>query len=185
MEGKEPRPVRIEWRPGITLTEYAAKWVDMAPHIDALTAYASGAATIVEFGVRGGVSTWAMLKGLPPSGRIVSVDIDEDVYRMVPPWVLEDERLDVVIGDDLVVDLPATAGLVVIDSGHEYQQTLDELERAVTLGPEMILLHDYLYAETPGVRQAVDEFTAANPIGWRLATVHPSQWGLAVLESNL
>lgn len=177
--GEEPRPVRIEWRPGMTLTEYAARWVDMFPHIDALTGYAREALIVVEFGVRGGVSTWAMLKGLPAGGRIVSVDNDEDVLRMAPPWVLEDERLDVIIGDDLAVELPQHADLVVIDSGHEYQQTLDELRRADSLDPARIVLHDYLYAETPGVRKAVDEWVATT--SWPLVTVHPSPWGLAVL----
>lgn len=181
--GEEPRPVRIEWRPGMSLTEYAARWVDMAPHIDALTEYAKDARTIVEFGMRGGVSTWALLRGLPEDGRIVSVDIDEDVYRMTPPWVLEDPRLTVIIGNDLEVDLPDHASLVVIDSGHEHQQTLDELARAETLSPIRIVLHDYLYAETPGVRTAVDHYTANGDYDVRrLATVHPSQWGLAVLE---
>lgn len=185
--GEEPRPVRIEWRPGMSLTEYAARWVDMMPHIDALTEYAKGARTIVEFGMRGGVSTWALLRGLPEDGRIVSVDIDEDVFRMTPPWVLEDPRLEVVIGDDLSREvakrLPLKADLVVIDSGHEYRQTLDEIGYAGRLAPDgRIVLHDYLYAETPGVRQAVDEYTSHNAQYVRLATVHPSQWGLAVLE---
>lgn len=196
--GEEPRPVRVEWRPGMSLTEYAARWVDMMPHIDALTEYAKGARTIVEFGVRGGVSTWALLRGLPEDGRIVSVDIDEDVFRMTPPWVLDDPRLELVIGDDLEVPLPDFADLVVIDSGHEYQQTLTELDRASEMSPERIVLHDYLYAETPGVRLAVDRFVVPRsrrgdggpemiPItafGWHIATVHPSQWGLAVLERD-
>ena len=177
--GEEPRPVRIEWRPGMSLTEYAARWVDMMPHIDALTEYAREARTVVEFGVRGGVSTWALLRGLPEDGRLVSVDIDEDVFRMTPPWVLEDPRLTVVIGDARDASLP-DADLVVIDSGHEYQETVSELMVAAKLHPSRILLHDYLYAETPGVRQAVDELTGLGR--WRLATVHPSQWGLAVLE---
>lgn len=182
MEGKEPRPVRIEWRPGITLTEYAAKWVDMFPHIDALTGYAREAKTILELGVRGGVSTWALLKGLSGDGRLIGVDNDPDVMEMMPPWVRDDARLELIIGDDLAVELPAQrVGLVMIDSGHEYEQTLHELDLAASLSPYRILLHDYLYAETPGVRQAVDEFTARGR--YRLATVHPSQWGLAVLEA--
>jgi hypothetical protein len=178
--GEPPRPVRIEWRPGITLTEYAAKWVDMAPHIDMLTEYASEAHTIVEFGVRGGVSTWAMLKGLPEDGVIYAVDNDPDVLEMTPPWVLEDPRLKLVIGDDLKVDLPKEADLVLIDSGHEYEQTMAELARVKKLHPLTILLHDYLYAETPGVRQAVDTFASLGD--WRIVTVHPSQWGIAELE---
>ncbi len=179
--GEEPRPVRIEWRPGMTLTEYAARWVDMAPHVDALTEYAQYAQTVVELGVRGGVSTWALLRGLVSDGALVGVDNDPDVWQMIPPWVKDDSRLTLVIGDDLVVKLPVKhADLVMIDSGHEYQQTLDELALAAKLTPERIVLHDYLYTETPGVRRAVDEWIGTG--GYYLATVHPSQWGLAVLE---
>jgi predicted O-methyltransferase YrrM len=175
------RPVRIEWRPGMTLTEYAARWVDMAPHIEALKGYAAEAGSIVEFGVRGGVSTWAMLKGLDEDGHIIAVDNDPDVLEMLPPWVRDDPRLELIIGDDLVVELPNRyVGMVVIDSGHEYEQTLAELQRAHRLTEGRIVLHDYLYAETPGVRQAVDEFVAG--FDWAIATVHPSQWGLAVLR---
>ncbi len=179
--GEEPRPVRIEWRPGMTLTEYAARWVDMAPHIDALTAYATDCLTIVELGVRGGVSTWALLNGLPDDGHLVAIDNDPDVLEMLPPWVRDDPRLELVIGDDMTVEMPVDgADLVIIDSGHEYQQTLDEIALVERLNPSTILLHDYLYAETPGVRRAVDRVTAQGD--WRLVTVHPSQWGLAVLE---
>jgi hypothetical protein len=176
------RAVRIEWRPGMSLTEYAARWVDMMPHLGALTRYASEAETVVEFGVRGGVSTWAMLRGFHEgwAGRVFAVDNDPDVLEMMPPWVRDDPRLVLIIGNDLEVDLPKHADLVMIDSGHEYEQTLAELELAASLDPRSILLHDYLYDETPGVRQAVDEFTSRRV--WRLVTVHPSHWGLAVLE---
>lgn len=172
---------RIEWRPGMSLTEYAARWVDMMPHLEALRRYASEAETVLEFGVRGGVSTWAVLKGLPEDGELYAIDNDPDVLEMLPPWVRDDGRLSLVIGNDLTEDLPESADLVMIDSGHEYEQTLAELARVTTLlEPERILLHDYLYDETPGVRQAVDEFTSRRV--WRLVTVHPSHWGLAVLE---
>lgn len=176
-----PRPVRIEWRSGMTLTEYAARWVDMAPHIAALIEYARTAESIVELGIRGGVSTWAMLKGLPPDGRIIGVDNDPDVLEMLPPWVRDDPRLELLIADDLTIEFPNRyVGLVMIDSGHEYEQTLAELELADRLTENRVVLHDYLYAETPGVRQAVDEFTSG--LRWVIETVHPSQWGLAVLR---
>ena len=160
MESKDARPVRIEWREGMSLTEYAARWVDMFPHIDALTHYASQAQTIVEFGVRGGVSTWALLRGLPAGGRVIGVDIDPDILEMVPPWIREDERLELIVGNDLTVDLPTTADLVVIDSGHEYQQTLDELDRAALLEPARIVLHktsQFSPAEVGGCQGAADE----------------------------
>ena len=57
--------------PDITLEEYAASWIDMAPHVGQLRELAKGKDTIVEFGVRGGVSTWAMLDGMDERRRPV------------------------------------------------------------------------------------------------------------------
>ncbi len=81
----------------ITLREYADAWLDMAPHIDQLAGYAKGKRTIVEFGLRGAVSTWAMLSGMPRDGRLIGVDIDPD--PPLPRAVLDDPRLVLVVGD--------------------------------------------------------------------------------------
>jgi hypothetical protein len=43
----------------ISLAEYAAAWLDMEPHIATLTELARHCRTIVEFGLRGAVSTWS------------------------------------------------------------------------------------------------------------------------------
>lgn len=168
--------------PDITLEEYARAWIDMAPHIAELAVYAKGKDTIVEFGLRGAVSTWAMLDAMPEDGRLFGVDIDPGAP--VPPRVAEDPRFIRVVGDSLKVKLPARADLVMIDSSHEFTQTVREIARAAELRPAAILLHDYLYAETPGVARAVDGYVATGYIRdepYRLETVHPSRWGLAVL----
>lgn len=170
--------------PDITLAEYAAAWIDMAPHTEDLFVYAANARTIVEFGLRGGVSTWALLKGLTNDGRLIGVDIDPN--PPLPPAVLRDERFTFVVGDSLTADLPDHTDLVMIDSSHEFTQTVLELVRAAGMKPDRILLHDYLYPETPGVRLAVDGYVALpylpeNLTPYRLETVHPSKWGLAVL----
>lgn len=168
--------------PDITLAEYAAAWIDMAPHVEELKVYARGKRTIVEIGLRGAVSTWAMLDAMPEDGLLVGVDIDPNVP--LPPRVRDDPRFRLRIGDSLEVPLPDRADLVMIDSSHEFAQTVGELRRAASLDPDVILLHDYLYAETPGVRRAVDGYTAPGYIvdePYRLETVHPSKWGLAVL----
>lgn len=166
----------------ITLREYAAAWIDMAPHVGELQVYARGKRTIVEFGLRGGVSTWAMLSAMSDDGVLHGVDIDGTAP--LPPAVRDDPRFRFVVGDSLAVPLPEQADLVMIDSSHEFAQTVCELRRAASLGPEVILLHDYLYPETPGVRRAVDGYVAPGYIQsepYRLDTVHPSRWGLAVL----
>ena len=177
--------------PDITLAEYAKAWIDMEPHIGELAVYARGKKTIVEFGLRGCVSTWAMLDAMDPDGRLFGVDIAPTVP--LPATVRADARFRFVNGDATIYDvlqeqvyagLPRKADLVMIDAGHEFAETVLELVQAARLEPEVILCHDYLYPETPGVRLAIDGYTAKGYLRdepYRLETVHPSKWGLAVL----
>lgn len=167
----------------ITLGEYAAAWIDMAPHIADLAGYAKGKRTIVEFGLRGAVSTWAMLDAMPEDGFYIGVDIDPDAP--LPPRVRNDPRFHFRLGEAAVVDLPVGhADLVMIDASHEFAPTVAELVRAASLTPDVILCHDYLYQHTPHVRWAIDGYTARGYLRdepYKLQTVHESPWGLAVL----
>lgn len=169
--------------PDITLREYADAWIDMAPHIGHLALYARVSMTIVEFGLRGAVSTWTMLDAMPNDGRLIGVDIDPDVP--LPPRVRDDPRFSLVIGDAATVKLPVKrADLVMIDASHEFAPTVAELVRAASLKPDVILCHDYLYRHTPQVRLAIDGYTGPGYLRdepYRLETVYPSDWGLAVL----
>lgn len=167
----------------ITLRQYAEAWRDMAPHIDHLQRYARLARVVVEFGIRGAVSTWAMLDALPSDGRLVGVDIDPD--PPIPDRVRDDPRFSLVVGEAATVPLPVShADLVMIDASHEFVATVAELDRAASLGPQVILCHDYLYKHTPQVKAAIDGYTMPGylrdePYG--LGNVHNSDWGLAVL----
>lgn len=167
----------------ITLRQYADAWLDMAPHIDQLGRYARLADVIVEFGIRGAVSTWAMLDSLPSDGRLIGVDIDPD--PPIPARVRDDPRFEFVVGDAATVELPVThADLVMIDASHEFAPTVAELVRAASLEPMVILCHDYLYKHTPQVKAAIDGYTMPGYLRdepYKLANVHQSDWGLAVL----
>jgi predicted O-methyltransferase YrrM len=158
------------------LRQWATEQVDMAPHIATLTFYARKCQVIVEFGVRGGVSTWALLDGLPETGRLYSVDILDCV---VPPRVSGDLRWTFIVGDDrdpkVQARLPDHADLVFIDTSHEYEHTVAELALALTLSPKWIVLHDYVME--PVARAAV-EFCARE--GWWVAT-NELPFGLATL----
>jgi predicted O-methyltransferase YrrM len=162
-----------------SLAEWAHRWVDMAPHIATLTRLATEAQTIVELGVREGVSTWALLDGLPADGRLYSVDVQRDSQ---PPRVTDDPRWTYIIGDDLSPDvhaqLPGQADLVFIDTSHEYEHTVAELVFALSLSPARIVMHDYVQAP---VARAVDEFCARE--GWAVVA-HEPEYGLATLERH-
>jgi predicted O-methyltransferase YrrM len=159
------------------LREYAAQWVDMVPHLDTLHRLATGCGGIIEFGTRSGVSTWAFLDGLNPDGWLVSVDNDPMVEHLLPERVTKDPRWKLIIGDDRHVVIPWWADLVFIDTSHEYHHTLMELTRADGIRAKQIVLHDW---NLPDVQDAVRGFVDRS--AYRLTTLEPSQWGLAVLE---
>lgn len=176
--------MRNEWSDGLTLEDYARRWVDMAPHLATLTELARSAKVIVEFGIRGGVSTWAFLDGLPDDGRLIGYDLDADVPDMLPPEVRDDPRFELRRADTTRAELPDSADLVMIDSSHEYNQTLAELRRVVSLHPAVIALHDYTDPNHPGVRLAVEQFMRGDHLHagpYVLDRVEPSQWSLALL----
>jgi predicted O-methyltransferase YrrM len=158
------------------LGHFAYDQVDMAPHYQTLIRVARECKTIIEWGVRGGVSTWAFLEGLPADGKLVSVDI---VDCVVPRRVSEDPRWTFIVGDDLDPEvraqLPETADVVFIDTSHTYEQTVAELGIVLDYQPAKIVMHD---VNQPQVRQAVDEFCARE--GWRMAA-YEDPYGLATL----
>ncbi len=163
----------------VDLQSWADAQVDMAPHYRTLTRYAQECGTIVEFGVRGGVSTWALLDGLPEDGSLWSVDVIDCV---VPIRVSTDPRWVFLVGDDLDPDiqarLPKHADLVFIDTSHTYEQTAGELAYAATFSPRRIVMHDYVME--PVARSAA-EFCASQ--GWSVVD-NELPFGLATLEKT-
>ncbi len=159
------------------LHAWAVENVDCVPHYPTLAALASQASVVIELGVRGGVSTWALLDGLPEDGHLYSVDILDCI---TPPRVSEDPRWTFIVGDDLdpavQAQLPDEADLVFIDTSHTYEQTVAELAYFGTLTDRMAL-HDYAL---PDVKNAVDQFCVAE--GWHITLNERSQWGFVVLE---
>lgn len=167
------------WQEGMDLAAYAAAWEDMAPHVQQLVDLATPCRRILELGVRGGVSTAAFLTGLPPYGELWSIDIDPNVPDMVPPWVRNDHRwrFTCMNSKDIFPSVDAY-DLALIDTSHTYADTIVEL-RHLLLGAKIIVLHDYLDPNYPGVHEAIHEVLRE---GGLVMTVHPSRWGLAVLE---
>lgn len=166
------------WQEGVTIRAYADAWEDMAPHVDTLFDMASRSRRILELGVRGGVSSWAFLQGLPSYGELWSVDIDPNVPYMVPKPVRDDPRWHFTCMNSKDVFPSVNAyDLVLIDTSHLYADTIVELRHLLPAVP-VIVLHDYLDRNYPGVHEAVHEVLREGGLELH---VYPSQWGLAVL----
>lgn len=162
----------------MNLTEHAWTTRDMAPHVATLHRLARGSHNIIEFGVRTGVSTWALLDALSPDGRMHSYDIEARCFHDAPARVREDHRWTFHAGDSLDAERPPLPpDVVLIDSSHEYHQTLAELEMVASWDAPLVILHD---AVLPDVADAMHGFISRS--AYRLAGLEESQWGLAWLR---
>lgn len=163
----------------LTIQAHAKRSMDMVPHIATLTGLAAGHTSIVEFGIRTGVSTWALLDGMAVNGHLTSVD---KAVVDVPQRVSEDPRWTCIVGDDRDPKVQRQLGgatLVFIDTSHEYHHTLEELALAAQLGAERIVLHDWSLAD---IQDAVAGFVQRSP--YRIEGIEPSQWGMAWLSRS-
>ena len=161
------------------IVEHLPTFVDLVLELDAKT--------VVELGTRTGVSTVAWLYALEQTGgRLISVDIDaQPDLGTYPHW-------EFIQGDDCSPDvfsrMPSQADIVFIDTSHDYQHTVRELNlyRWVVRSGGRIVLHDTELPHPEGVngppypvKRAVTEFCDAEGLAW---TNHPNCWGLGIIE---
>lgn len=159
---------------------------DINEHLPVLRHYASQCNHVTEFGVRGIVSTWALLAGRP--GKMVSYDINPpqgdigEVYEAAKGST----SFRFVQADVLTVTIEPT-DLLFIDTFHTYRQLKQELELHANRVRDYIILHDTAtYGGKgedggEGLRKAIDEFLLGNA-GWRIIEERRNNNGLIVLE---
>ncbi len=159
--------------------DHLPRFVDMCLELEAKK--------IIELGTRSGVSTIGWLYGCElTDGHVWSVDVDQ-----APEF--EHERWTFLRGNDLsreiVRALPVDVDVVFIDTSHDYQQTLAELNtyRWKVRAGGKIVLHDTELAHPIGVRAeplypvktAIEEFCHDNLLTWMN---HPECYGLGVID---
>ena len=163
----------------MSLIEEAHNTLDMAPHIGTLQRLAQGCKQAAEFGVRTGVSTWALLDALAPDGALHSWDI-VNVWDMVDDRVRGDPRWTFHFGpsQDALAECPELRPeLEFIDSSHDYHQTITELNIAAAWDAPLIVCHDWNISD---VRDAVRGFCERSR--YRLVGIEESAWGMAWLR---
>jgi predicted O-methyltransferase YrrM len=150
-----------------------------------------GAREALEFGVREGESSRALLLAMKKTGgRLVSVDLGEELDTTWHEQLGGEENgpWEVIIGDSQSVDLPDRPyDFAFVDSGHTYECTWNELERLNKLiaGPKgMIMLHDWVPAKpTFNVKGAVMDFLRQHR-HWKLTDIQVRSNGLATLRKE-
>jgi cephalosporin hydroxylase len=147
---------------------------DVKDHLPLLYRYSRG--HVLELGVRGGVSTAALLAGVEErGGHLWSIDIDPDCRNI---WARGHPQWTFIHGNscEFVAGGPDSFEVLFIDTSHTYEQTLCELELWGAKSMR-IFLHD-ANDDTPGVERAVTEWCARTRRSWR---IRQGSHGLAII----
>ena len=178
------------------LPRIASQCTDMAGHFTTLTALASQCQSVIEMGVRGGCSAFALLAGLEQSqwaGKwMLYLDINDcqnkELEEIAHQHAIEIEFKK---ADSRYVDLPE-CDLLFIDTLHTYGQLSLELQLHSSKARKYIVMHD---VEAPygtkneikdgspkeGLQPAIQDFLAEFT-NWRIKDWHENCHGLCVLE---
>lgn len=179
---------------------------DINEHLPTLLKLANDCKTVVEFGTRWVVSTWAFLNSSAES--VTMVDIKKpDVWHehqwnsSKTPCRLEDvyeaaaqrnKKVTFIEGSTLDVTIENT-DLLFIDTWHCYEQLKGELDRHAKNVNKYIVMHDVevykhigesYYGDRnkqyEGLQRAIDEFLLENP-QWKIKEWYTNNNGLGVL----
>jgi len=169
-----------------------AAWSDIQEHLPFLYEHAAKSKSVLELGVRSGISTAALLAGVERSGgNLWSVDIEKP---RVPEWWFVSPIWGLTIGDDLDPEVarlqPDKIDMLFIDTTHFYEQTMAELRVYVPrVNPGGIACcHDTELPALPGypegyesfmVAKALEAFCAETGLKWENRT---GSYGLGVIR---
>ncbi len=162
---------------------------DIWEHLPVLRDYASRCKLVTEFGVRGVVSTWALIAGRPE--QVTSYDLSspgDEMICQVRLVALEAKVFFVFYKVDDLSTTINTTDLLFIDTFHTYAQLRAELNRHAKDGRKWIILHDTETfgekgeAESErGLNYAIREFLMAND-EWVEIKRYTNNNGLTILE---
>ena len=120
---------------------------DINEHLPTLFKYASGCESIFETGVRGCVSSWALISGLLNNNKPVKKILLNDINKCNIDELLQltnDLDIDVKYAwiNNLDLDIEEEVDLTFIDSWHVYGQLKRELDKFSKITKKYIIMHD-------------------------------------------
>lgn len=170
---------------------------DINEHLPYLRSLATDCKSVIEFGVRKIVSTWAFVSGLSVAGgKLTSVDIRHPSEYGESRRFSDLERLCGESGvsfsfkkeSSLSLE-PEVYDMVFIDTVHNYEFLSKELARHGVLATKYIAMHDTELCRNSGhdggggMWKAIEEFIEANP-DWCVLTHATNNNGLTVLTKR-
>lgn len=162
---------------------------DINEHLPVLTEYAGKCKHITEMGVRGIVSTYALLVGQPHT--LISYDIRNCDWKPLQKEAREAYYTDFqfILGNTLEVEIAPTE-MLFIDTLHNYDQLKIELKLHTPKVSKYLVFHDtttyahkgesYDGVKRKGLWPAIEEFLKENP-EWNIELRLTNNNGLTVL----
>jgi hypothetical protein len=183
---------------------------DINEHLPTLHDLATQCQHVTELGVRGVISSWALLRGLPEGGTLFMNDITSCDVSEIQHVAKTEKNVDItfVEGDDLKIDIPTETDMTFIDTWHVYGHLKRELARYAPITKKFIVMHDTTVdadhgetvrcrwnAErqstttgipvdeiTKGLWPAIEEFLAENVGTWELIKRYTNNNGLTIIK---
>lgn len=153
---------------------------DIGEHLETLKSYSAKCDRVVEFGVRTGNSTLALLAGQPVT--LISYDIEPftgENFELI--MNAEDNFTEFYFEQASTLDITIEeCDMLFIDTEHTYKQLRAELEKHGNKASKFIIFHDTVafgYELLP----AINEFIEENP-HWYIAANYYNNNGLMILE---
>jgi hypothetical protein len=173
---------------------------DINQHLETIKKYASECEHVTEMGVRGIVSTWALLAAKPK--KIVCYDVS-NLNVSEPKKTAEENGIEFIFinADVLTVSIEKT-DLLFIDTLHRYLQLKKELETHASNVNKYIIMHDTttfgtidepiyqpsckltgINSEKQGLVPALEEFLESEEgKNWTIKEVFTNNNGLTIIE---
>jgi hypothetical protein len=129
--------------------------LDINEHLPTLCKYAAKCETIIETGVRGCVSSWALVYGLlnnrKPTKKILLNDITPcNIHKLLDATQNLDIDVRYIWKNNLQLNIEGNVDMVFIDTWHVYAQLKRELEKFSKITNKYIIMHDTTVDEVYG-----------------------------------
>jgi len=136
-------------------TNLCNNYSDIFEHLPTLYKYATKCETIIELGVRGCISSWALAYGLLNNNKSTKYLLLNDIEKCNINELLENTSdLDINISyewiNDLNLDIKSNVDLTFIDTWHVYGQLKRELDKFSKITNKYIIMHDTTVDEIVG-----------------------------------
>ena len=136
-------------------TELCNRPCDINEHLPTLYKYATECETILETGVRGCISSWALVYGLLNNNSDNKAIILNDIFPCNIDKLLDGTKdLPIIVQykwiNNLQLEIPYNVDLTFIDTWHVYGQLKRELDKFSKITDKYIIMHDTTVDEWEG-----------------------------------